>query len=468
MKKKITKKQLKKIIEQVVQGPDLGRGKDFATGGSGKGKAAATASYDEMYYDLVDDYYAWAEQNGHVTPSASSVMASYFLEKGLEDDHKRHKMLGKAFMVAHSDIMADIRRQKAERAATMGESKMKITRRQLRQIIREEKGVSFERSVKTSLVNVLVSEGLVPNYQVSILNEARLVESDADMKALEDQIVAQAKKAGAYGKIGLKALSAFIKPIANQAAAVAKGAGKFLGAAAGGLTTGIKDLLGGVKDEKDLRKLAEEKPEEFKKIHSGYVEKFKAMGLPVSDAASAAAFIGVSETDDGRAAVEAAAKKGGISLDDLNSQLNFFGQMVKHLDTANKAAAGVKSENNTVSMKITKGQLRALIHEAMADEPIRQIAGDSFPPEMLKTQKRAKSTAGAFKDTIIMSPSGDALLVGGKETALQGVVRELEVQSGESIPARIAGDINAKLLKQMGEGYVEVPISWSPATGWKF
>ena len=119
-------------------------------------------------------------------------------------------------------------------------------------------------------------------------------------------------------------------------------------------------------------------------------------------------------------------------------------------------------------MKITKRQLRGLIHEAMADEPIRQIAGDSFPPEMLKTQKLAKSTAGAFKDTIIMSPSGDGLLVGGKETALQSVVRELEVQSGESIPTRVAGDINAKLLKQMGEGYVEVPISWSPTAGWKF
>ena len=205
------------------------------------------------------------------------------------------------------------------------------------------------------------------------------------MQALEDNIVAQAKKAGKYGKIGLKALSAFIKPIANQAAAVAKGAGKwgiqhiggaisgvgkFLGSAAGGLTTGVKDLLGGIKGEKDLRKLAEEKPEEFKKIHSSYVEKFKGMGLPVSDAASAAAFIGVSETDDGRAAVEAAAKKGGVSLDDLNSQLNFFGQMVKHLDVANKSAAGVKSESKTINLRVTKSQLRQIIKESLlVEEP---------------------------------------------------------------------------------------------------
>ena len=118
---KITKKQLKKIIKEAIQGPGLTRGKDFATGGSGEGKAAAMASYDEMYYALVDDYYAWVDENGHITPSASSVMASYFLENGLEDDHKRHKMLGKAFKVDHGDIMADIRRQKAERSAMMGE-----------------------------------------------------------------------------------------------------------------------------------------------------------------------------------------------------------------------------------------------------------------------------------------------------------------------------------------------------------
>ena len=109
------------LKEQEISGPDLTRGKDFSVGGSGEGKAAAMASYDEMYYDLVDDYYAWVDENGHITPSASSVMASYFLERGLEDDHKKHKMLSKAFAVSHDDIMADVRRQKAERSAMMGE-----------------------------------------------------------------------------------------------------------------------------------------------------------------------------------------------------------------------------------------------------------------------------------------------------------------------------------------------------------
>ena len=67
-----------------------------------------------------------------------------------------------------------------------------------------------------------------------------------------------------------------------------------------------------------------------------------------------------------------------------------------------------------------------------------------------------------------MSPAGDALLVGGQEVELQNLVRELEVQTGQSIPVRTAGEINAKLFKQMGEGYVELPMSWSQDTGWVF
>ena len=48
---KITKRQLKRIIlEAMIQGPDLGRGKDFATGGSGEGRAEAMAAADEAYY----------------------------------------------------------------------------------------------------------------------------------------------------------------------------------------------------------------------------------------------------------------------------------------------------------------------------------------------------------------------------------------------------------------------------------
>ena len=120
-------------------------------------------------------------------------------------------------------------------------------------------------------------------------------------------------------------------------------------------------------------------------------------------------------------------------------------------------------------MKITKRQLRRIIREAMVDEPLRMIPGDSLDAEMLRSRRPEKSQAfGGFRDTIVMSPAGDALLVGGQEVALQNAVKELEIQSGQPIPAMQAGEINAKLLRQYGQGYVEIPISWSPNAGWKF
>ena len=118
---KITKRQLRRIIKETH--PDY----------QGLPKS------DIDYYELADDYAMWVKENGHVTPAAASVMATYFLEKGLEGDHAKHEMLGKAFKVAHNDIMADIRRQEAEKTAMMGESLMKITKRQLKRIIKEEK-----------------------------------------------------------------------------------------------------------------------------------------------------------------------------------------------------------------------------------------------------------------------------------------------------------------------------------------
>tara|TARA_B100001123_G_scaffold393622_1_gene473747 strand:+ start:4048 stop:4410 length:363 start_codon:yes stop_codon:yes gene_type:complete len=120
-------------------------------------------------------------------------------------------------------------------------------------------------------------------------------------------------------------------------------------------------------------------------------------------------------------------------------------------------------------MRITKRQLRRIIKEAMEDEPIRMIPGDSFPADALKSRRSRKpQPSGEFRDTIVMSPTGDTLLVGGQEVALQNAVKELEIQSGQPVSAIQAGDINAKLLRQYGQGYVELPISWSPNTGWKF
>ena len=102
---KITKRQLRRIIKEVH--PEY----------------QGLPQSDIDYYELADDYVLWVEDFGQgvESPSNPGVMASYFLEKGLENDHAKHEMLGKAFKVGHDDIMRDIKLQQAERS-TMKES----------------------------------------------------------------------------------------------------------------------------------------------------------------------------------------------------------------------------------------------------------------------------------------------------------------------------------------------------------
>ena len=119
-------------------------------------------------------------------------------------------------------------------------------------------------------------------------------------------------------------------------------------------------------------------------------------------------------------------------------------------------------------MKITKSQLRRIIKEVMADEPIRMIPGDSFDAEMMKQRRSKKIAPSDFRDTIVMSPAGDSVLVGGQETSLDNVEDTLEALSGQTLGYGDVAKLEALLKKQMAAGYVEIPISWSPNTGWKF
>ena len=86
---------------------------------------------------LIDDYNSWVHREGHITPAASSVMASYFIATGIEEDDVALKMMSDYFKIDRRDVSIDIRRQQKEKSTVVGESKMKITKRQLRRIIRE-------------------------------------------------------------------------------------------------------------------------------------------------------------------------------------------------------------------------------------------------------------------------------------------------------------------------------------------
>jgi hypothetical protein len=143
---KISKRQLRRIIKEekarlmeyggrpydpTVPG-DYERYRDNPTG-----DAPIGGVQDGGGSDPVDDYVAWVEENGHITPSASSVVASYIVEDPKREAYK--VMIADAFGMMVSDISNEVKIQQAERAAMMGESKMKISKRQLRRIIKEEK-----------------------------------------------------------------------------------------------------------------------------------------------------------------------------------------------------------------------------------------------------------------------------------------------------------------------------------------
>ena len=125
---KITKRQLKRIIKEekarlmeyggrpydpTVPG-DYERYRDNPTG-----DAPIGGVQDDGGSDPVDDYVAWVEENGHITPSASSVVASYIVEDPKREAYK--VMIANAFGMMVSDISHEVKIQQAEKSATMGE-----------------------------------------------------------------------------------------------------------------------------------------------------------------------------------------------------------------------------------------------------------------------------------------------------------------------------------------------------------
>ena len=86
--------------------------------------------------DAVLDYEDWVEERGHLTPAASSVMASYAIEMNVEPDVTQ--AIADTFGVAHGDVTREMELQQADASVAMGESKMRISKKGLKRIINEE------------------------------------------------------------------------------------------------------------------------------------------------------------------------------------------------------------------------------------------------------------------------------------------------------------------------------------------
>ena len=110
-------------------------------------------------------------------------------------------------------------------------------------------------------------------------------------------------------------------------------------------------------------------------------------------------------------------------------------------------------------MKITKRQLRRIIKEAMKDEPIRMAPGDSFSrtsPGPIPWQKGSSE----YRDTIVMSPNADSVLVNGTETYVEDVPQELSIASGFPMSDTDANNLIFVLEDQMSGGYVELGVKY--------
>ena len=119
---KVTKRQLRRIIreekarlnEQYDRDPSPGYDYDPYSDPAQRG----LADMEHMQYE---EYKTWAKETGQVTPAASSVMATYFVEQGLTDDAAQIGMMASGYGIDPQDVMRDIKRQQAEQSVTMGE-----------------------------------------------------------------------------------------------------------------------------------------------------------------------------------------------------------------------------------------------------------------------------------------------------------------------------------------------------------
>ena len=113
-------------------------------------------------------------------------------------------------------------------------------------------------------------------------------------------------------------------------------------------------------------------------------------------------------------------------------------------------------------MKITKRQLKRIIRETISES--RPLV-----PQDPKRPWGSYSQAGddSFRDTIIMSPNGDSVLVDGMETYVWDVPQQLEHVSGFPMNDTDGDNLIFALEDQMADGYVELTVSYENGKwGW--
>ena len=123
-------------------------------------------------------------------------------------------------------------------------------------------------------------------------------------------------------------------------------------------------------------------------------------------------------------------------------------------------------------MRITKNQLRRIIREALNDDtPIRTVSDEEFAQTAKDAMYKKRSgdrpwgsysqaADDSFRDTIIMSPNGDSVLVDGMETYIYDVPQQLELVSGFPMSDTDGDNLIFALEDQMSDGYVELSVNY--------
>jgi len=93
---KVTRRQLKRLISEAFSGYASERPRN---------------PMERHYANVINSYETWVQEKGHITPAASSVLATYLIDQGLEQDTERTSILASEYKIDKLDVASEIKRQ---------------------------------------------------------------------------------------------------------------------------------------------------------------------------------------------------------------------------------------------------------------------------------------------------------------------------------------------------------------------
>lgn len=122
---KITRRQLRRIIQEA---PSMEPEDPMGDSSVGHVSAYRWTPEPGDSTPTLGSYIAWANRMGHVTWSASSVLATYLVEERPRDWEQAGPHLADEAGLEWEDVAQDVGRQQSERSIALGESTVKVSK----------------------------------------------------------------------------------------------------------------------------------------------------------------------------------------------------------------------------------------------------------------------------------------------------------------------------------------------------